>query len=221
MTLRVNNVIPLRAYNMKNRLRLRGDQLGFTLLELIIAMAILAILVVVAMPNMSFFGANQRLRNLAEQLHGHLQQSRGESIARNTDVFVNFAVDGSTTWQYGYSSVNSSCSLAATTPTTANACIVVIDDGDGVFDTGNGLTDTGDLVLTRFSSEDFRDVQMNIASFSSGDTQIVFDPIRGTSTSGQINLVASNGNQLSVRVNLLGRVEICTPDDSIQGYKDC
>jgi type IV fimbrial biogenesis protein FimT len=179
------------------------------------------ILIAVAMPNMSFFGANQRLRNLAEQLQGHLQQSRGEAIARNTRVYTNFAVDGTESWEYGFSSVNSGCDLAILDPTTAGACIIVVNDGDAIFDLGNGALDTADLVLTRFTSDESRDVKMDIAGFPVGTTQFVFDPVRGTSSVGQVNLEASNGNKLQVRVSALGRVEVCTPDDSVEGYEDC
>lgn len=62
---------------------------------------------------------------------------------------------------------------------------------------------------------------MDIASFSSGTAQFIFDPTRGTSTSGQVNLTGSNGNDLRVSVSLLGRVSICTPDGSMTAYPDC
>ena len=198
---------------------------GVSMLELLIAMAVLGIIVSVAMPSMSEFGANQRLLAAAEQVHGHIQQARSEAVARNAPVYVNFSAAGTTTWTYGVSTTNS-CTLTISDPTTANACVVVVNDGDTTVDgmdaNGDGTldVDTGDRVLMRFTSADYSDVEMAVASFSSG-TQIVFDPVRGTSTSGQINLESSTGRRLRVAVSLLGRSVICSPDGSVDVYGTC
>lgn len=194
---------------------------GLSLLELLISIAVMGIIISVAVPNMAEFSVNQRLAGAAEQVYGHLQQARSEAIARNTELYVNFAVDGTSSWIYGLSSVNSLCSLAVTDPATANACVMPIDDGDGNLDPGDGSVDTGDLVLMRFSGVEYDDVSMDIAGFSSGSTQILFDPVRGTASSGQVNLESSNGSLLRVAVSLLGRVTLCSPDGSVDGYGTC
>jgi type IV fimbrial biogenesis protein FimT len=193
---------------------------GFTLLEMLIAMAVMGIILTYAVPSMSTFYANQRLIGAAQQVYGHLQQARSEAVARNVTTYVNFAVDGTASWEYGMSSSNSLCDLTVTSPTTASACVITVDDGDGTLDPGNGSVDTGDLVLMRFTDTDYPNVTMNIASFSSGNTQVSFDPLRGTSTSGQVNL-SSNGNSLRVTISLLGRVAICTPDGTMPNYLGC
>jgi type IV fimbrial biogenesis protein FimT len=194
---------------------------GFTLLEMLIAMAILGIIISVAVPSMSGFTANQRLIGAAEQVYSHLQQARSEAVARSTPVFVNFAADGTAAWTYGMSSVNSLCDLAITVATGLNACRMVVSDGDATLDPGTGAVDAGDLVLMRYTAADYPGVSMAIAAFSSGTTQFVFDPVRGSASSGQVNLTGSNGNQLRVTVSLLGRVALCTPDDSMDAYQDC
>lgn len=192
---------------------------GVTLLEMLIAMAILGIIVSVAMPSMSGFTANQRLLGAAEQIHGHLQQARSEAVGRSATVYVNFSASGTTSWTYGVSTTNS-CTLTITDPATANACVITVNDGDTTVDGVDGGVDTGDRVLMRFPGTDYTDVEMAIASFSSG-TQITFDSVRGTSTSGQINLEGSTGKLLRVAVSLLGRVEICSPDGSVPNYETC
>jgi type IV fimbrial biogenesis protein FimT len=193
---------------------------GFTLLEMLIALAVMAIIVSLSVPSMSTFYANQRLIGVAQQVYGHLQQARSEAVTRNVTTYVNFDVDGTASWEYGMSSANSLCDLTVTSPTTASACVISVDDGDGTLDPGDGSVDTGDLVLMRFTDTDYPNVTMDIASFSSGDTQISFDPLRGTSTSGQVNL-SSNGNSLRVTISLLGRVAICTPDGTMPNYFGC
>jgi type IV fimbrial biogenesis protein FimT len=191
---------------------------GFTILELLVAMAILGILLTVAMPSMGSFSANHKLIGAAEQIYGHLQQMRTESIARSTTTVAKFAANGTTTWTYGLSSTLN-CDLTQTTATGTNACTTVVNDGDATYHGVNG-TDNGDLVLNRFTSTNFDTVTVDIASFSSAN-QIVFSAPRGTATTGQVNLTSSNGGRLRVVVNLLGTIRLCTPDGSVDNYKTC
>ncbi len=186
---------------------------GVTLLEILITMSILAIMMTVAIPNLSTFGDNQKLVGLAEQVFGHLQQARSEAVTRSETVFANFAVDGTSSWEYGIS-LNSECVVTETDPTETDACVIIVDDGDGTFN-------DADLVLMRFSSTDHDDISMDIANFSSETTEFIFDSVRGTASSGQIELQNSSGKQLRINVSRLGRVSICSPDDSIQNYGAC
>lgn len=206
---------------MTSRVAQRPYNSGLSLLELLISVAVMGIIISVAIPNMAEFSVNQRLVGASEQVYGHLQQARSEAIARNTMMYVNFSVDGTASWIYGLSSVNSLCNPAVTAPTTAGACVMPIDDGDGNLDPGDGSVDPADLVLMRFAGAEHDDVLMAIAGFSSGTTQLVFDPVRGTATSGQIDLESSNGSLLRVAVSLLGRVTICSPDGSVDNYGTC
>lgn len=192
---------------------------GFTLLELLVAVAVVGIIFAVAVPGMSRFFDSKRLIGAAEQVYGHLQQARMESIARSVPMHVNFSADGSDTWSYGVSQRNL-CDLTKTVPNGANACIVVVDDGDGVVDPGDGSADTGDLVLMRFDDGAHRDITLDIAGFSSGNTQIDFDPIRGTASAGDLLLRSADGRQLNVKVGLLGQIRICSPDGSVPRYSN-
>jgi type IV fimbrial biogenesis protein FimT len=187
---------------------------GFTLLELIVTMGIMGILISVAVPNMGTFFDTQRLIGATEQVYGHLQQARSESVSSNNLVGANFSVNNTTTWAYGISSQNDLCTVSIIVPTTANACVIVVDDGDGI-------VNATDLVLMRFSSDDYPGIIMNIANFSSTNTQILFNPTRGTSTSGQVLLTNPAGDSLRVNSSLLGRVSICSPGGSIDNYLAC
>jgi type IV fimbrial biogenesis protein FimT len=184
---------------------------GLTLLELMISLAIVGIIVSVSVPGYSGFRETQRLTGAAENLYGFLQQARSESLARNVPVFVNFAADGSETWMYGMSSVASACDISIKTPATSGACVLVIDNG-------NGVTDAADFVLMRVSNEDSPGVSMTVSNFSSGMSQIQFNPVRGMASSGQIDLHTENGSRLRVKISLLGRVSICAPDASVARY---
>ncbi len=192
---------------------------GFTLIELLIAIMVLSILIALAAPSMSSFFDSKRLIAAAEQIYSHVQQARTESLSRSTTMSLNFSADGSATWQYGLSH-RTGCDLTQTAPGGANACVIVIDDGDGSLSSVNDETDADDLVLMRFTSADHTDVSMSIVNFGSGTTEIGFDPNRATTTRGDIRLVSGEGKKLTVRVGLLGQVRICSPDGSVPGYSD-
>lgn len=194
---------------------------GFSIVELITTLGLVSILAMLAVPRMSSFFDSKRLIGAAEQVYSHLQQTRLESIARSDgDMFVNFSADGTTTWQYGVSH-NAACDLTTTTPTDANACVLVIDDGDGNAQ-GNTTADAGDLVLMHFTGSDHDDVAMSIVNFASG-TDIGFNQVRGTAETGDIKFTSGSGKLLTVRVLTLGQIRICSPDGSVPGFSsaDC
>ncbi|MGE3349748.1 MAG: GspH/FimT family pseudopilin [Ramlibacter sp.] len=59
---------------------------GFTLLELMVAVAIVALLVSLAGPGMSGLVAAQRVRTMAADFHRELLRTRSEAIKRNVSV---------------------------------------------------------------------------------------------------------------------------------------
>lgn len=72
---------------------------GFTLIELMIAIAILAIFTVMASPIYNRIIANQRLRSGSTALYLALVKTRNEAIRRGDDVTLTSASGG---WQNGW-----------------------------------------------------------------------------------------------------------------------
>lgn len=76
-----------------------GQSTGFTLIELMVTLAILVILIGVAAPSFTSIVANQRARSVASELYATLMFARGTAIARNTNVTV---LPKGTGWQNGW-----------------------------------------------------------------------------------------------------------------------
>jgi type IV fimbrial biogenesis protein FimT len=200
-------------------------QAGFTLLEMLITLTIVAVLAALAVPGLADFGVKQRLIGAAEQVYGHIQQARSDAIASSRNTFVKFATasPATTTWQYGVSdSATNDCDLTVTAGTTANACIVVVNDGDGTIDGVGGGVDADDRILMRFTNADY--AGNDAIKMGASTPMFTFDSVRGTlnpATAGQINLESTTGLQLRVVVSLLGRVSICSPGGSVANYEVC
>lgn len=78
----------------------RPHQSGFTLLELMVTIAVFAVIFGIAIPSFSAFTASQRVRAASYDLNASLVQARSEATKRNTDVVIQQASGG---WQNGWS----------------------------------------------------------------------------------------------------------------------
>lgn len=74
----------------------KSKHLGFSLVELMIGVAILAILAGLAIPNFQTWIRNSQIRNAAESITNGLQRARAEAVARNTNVA--FALGADSSW---------------------------------------------------------------------------------------------------------------------------
>ena len=79
---------------------------GFTLIEMMVVIAIISIVASVAVPSFSSLFDKYRLRGAADALFGDLQAARMEAIRSNSTVYVNFVTGAN--WCYGMKA-GSSC----------------------------------------------------------------------------------------------------------------
>jgi len=75
------------------------NQRGFTLIEVIIAMAIFAILAAIAVPSFNVWRQNAQFRSDARSVMGALQQARVQAVTRNEPITVDFVGNnGNNSW---------------------------------------------------------------------------------------------------------------------------
>ena len=173
--------------------QVRGRSRGLTLIELMVTVAILAIMALIALPSFQSTLSRNRLSGAAESLAQDMHLARSQAIQDGCTVTITFSPGSASSWSYqltkpdsGSSCVNVSC------PTTAVA---------------------GVCSLKSVSGSQYSGVSLASTNFSSN--AVSFDPVRSTTTAGasggEVVLSASStGDSLKVQLNAVGKVSICT-----------
>ena len=176
---------------------------GFTLIELMITVVVLAIFAAVALPNLSDFIEKRRLIRLAEQVQDTMISAKLEAIKQSREVFFRFCppTDESTNWRLGYTiDNNQNCDSE--------------NDFIGQISSRNADSDTDNYPKVTFALATFLDGEDEDASFT--PNSLTFSPL-GTLPNNSIEMPqptfeTEDGRwQLSIQTNLIGRVRICSP----------
>lgn len=179
-----------------------GRPKGFTLVELMVAMAVLAILLVMAIPSFNDFRRRAVMRGAADQISSFWGDAKFEAVRRNTMVKVGFVTDAAKGVCLGAATTTDRLDDTACDCFTASACNVArfpVDQGEwrgvralGFPDMGGGATDEAGVS--------------------------VIDPKRGSLTdpadTGGITLQSAAGGQnyqLKVVIDRNGRAVQCQP----------
>jgi type IV fimbrial biogenesis protein FimT len=86
--------------HMLTKASLREQSAGFSLTELMLAVAVLAALITVGLPSFTQMLRNYEVRVAAESVSNGLQRARAEAVARNSSV--QFALGSGTSWTVDY-----------------------------------------------------------------------------------------------------------------------
>ena len=81
----------MNASTNKVAQKLRMTSSGFTLIELMVTIAVLAIIVGIAAPSISTQIANQRVKSTAINIESALKEAKAESIIRRQNVTVTYS----------------------------------------------------------------------------------------------------------------------------------
>lgn len=133
------------------------DCRGVSLVQVLASMLIIAILALIAMPMMSDFLIQYRLKSAAEVLYGDILRARAEAIQRQSDTTLVFS--SGSTWCYGITtasncdcSVTASCNLGQTNNTEFSGVTLSSSGFSGssvVFNSVRGVVNTtGSFILT-------------------------------------------------------------------------
>lgn len=107
----------------------RSKSAGFTLTELMLAIAVLGVLVSVGMPSFQKMIRNQEIRSAAEAVANGLQRARAEAVSRNSRV--QFTLTGGTSWYVDYVSTPDPSNRLDSRPSSdsVNASLTVLPVG--------------------------------------------------------------------------------------------
>jgi len=195
-------IYPLASFTLRMpRIRSRRSHAGLTLIELVTALTIVAIVTVFAVPSFEDFRVRERLKGAANNLYTDLQFARSEAVQRNAQVSVSFVTGAG--WCYGIHQGNVQCDCA-----TANSCSI-----------------------KTVSGADFPGISMSQAQFDAGagaTDWYVIDPRRGqvvdaagAAVAGNVVFAGAGSRSLRGDLNAVGRVRLCSPSGSMTGYPTC
>lgn len=179
---------------------------GVTMIELLVGVAILAMLVAIAAPSMRDWMIRQRVKSVSSELVTDLQLARTESVSRNSKIVVSFDSNASTTCytvHTGGNAFNPKCDCRLPAGTACNGLGMTEIKTTNV-DTSSGVT---------------------ISSNAAGGIQTYLANGLIDMTAPAMNVQVSGGDsrQLVVTTSaLVRRPSICAPSGStMTGFSPC
>lgn len=171
-------------------------QSGFTLVELVMALAIVSVTIGLATPSMDHLRSRVHLRGVAAQLETDLQLARTTAVALNRVVQMSFnqTTTGSCYVLHSGRPDDCSCNLDGVAHCTADA-------------------------------EAIRTVHIATPSgvtLTSNSRHVGFEPLRGMVTPTATFATRSrSGEQIDVVINIMGRVRTCSATAHLDGLPKC
>lgn len=183
----------------------RRDQ-GLTLLELLIALTVLAIFIAVAVPSYQNLSRTLTVKGAAFDFFESYHLAKTEAIKRNLDTVTIKFLSSDSGWCYRITDTPDTCTSCSSAG--AAQCSIA---GDGRLRGG--------------SSDDFDHVTMT-SDYLSGGSGVVSIPNRRTTLdegSGSTTFAMGDSVQVSVRLTNAGLANICVPTgaDSVLGVESC
>jgi prepilin-type N-terminal cleavage/methylation domain-containing protein len=175
--------------------------LGFTLIELMVTLAVILVLAMLALPSFRSFQQRSALRGAAEQTVSFWNQARFEAAKRNAMVKVGVKVSGSN-FCLGATTTTNAADTTSCDCLTANQCNVAIFPVIGGQSEWNGVT--------------YLVASGTTPTLGGGNAVAVIEPMRTalatSSQAGLITLMAPTGSKsyrMNVKFDAFGRAVPC------------
>ncbi len=170
---------------------------GFTLIELMIGLAIVAIVLAMGMPSYAVWIQNAKLRSAAEAIQSGLQLARSEAVSRNSPVKL--AMGAGSSWIVGCVTVSANCpaSIQSRATNDGSSSAITVSPAASAITFDN---------LGRMSSP----VPAGAAVFTQIDIGI--DPAV---------LPANKARNLTVTIGIGGNVRLCDPHTTAPDPRAC
>lgn len=192
---------------------------GFTLVEMIIAVAILGIMAAIAMPSFSTFIRNAQIRSAVENMQAGLNLARSEALRRNTRVSL-WMVNGisatcarsasGTSWVVSLADPAGKCNIVSS-ETVAPQLVQSRSGSDGTGTVGVSAVTGGGAASSCITFNGFGQVEAACTGGGTPVARVVFAPAAAT---------AGVGN-LEVRVTPGGAIRSCNPAKSGEDPTKC
>lgn len=171
-------------------------QWGFSLIELMVAIAIFGIVVALGMPSYRVWIQNTRIRTATESIQNGLQVARAEAVKRNAPVQFSFGANSA--WTVG--------------------CNPVVLDNDG-----DGIDDCPAVIQSRSVSEG-SSADITVVTVPAGSDVVEFNnlgtvsfvPVPFTQVDVDSTLLsAADSRNLRVMLGVGGSPRMCDPEPSL------
>lgn len=181
---------------------------GFSLIELMVTLAVMAILTLLAVPSLSTWIANSRVRSVAEAMQNALRQAQGEAIKRNRQTV--FALTTASPALAAAPVANGTNWYLQTLPLTDS------DETAGEFLRGEKLASTQSITITGVALLCFNSMGRLVANTATGLGASCTVPTSSTSYITSYSITATGADRpLNVEVHLGGRVRMCDPNKTL------
>lgn len=198
---------------------------GFTVIELLIVVGIVAIVVTLAAPSLRGMIEMQRLKSASAQVVTDIQFARSEAAARQTRTFVTLEIDGSRLSCYAIHTCGTGgacrcfCSrepLECDDPSAAGIRTVSIPWADGVT-----VAHTRIPGLSRMPTLSFDPVTGGMTPYTVGALELMPQENNDYWIDTALIRGGTSGPRLRTAINPAGRPTVCSVNGGISGVPAC